>query len=383
MIIIASSVSVHRQTALAVAIASTTAAKSSSPAAAPAVSSQQSRVPHQGEEEATAMASAPSGPPQPPAILRLKNRDDIELPVVLGSGTRATVMAGLVDGEWTAFKIAAPQEGSQQPIRPTTAVRVPRRGGHQNPPCAKTYVSLSDLLRKEGHNLAAISAAHPPTQPADQKAMGIIDKLLTTVRALPEGVRGHRRALDDYDTVLLDHCVNNIYLRRTAMGGGVSDLPGVLFIDHGNTLHARQPGPLLCRSDGTIPPPLYPQKAALAPLSPATVEQEQQLPVNTQFCGSPEQSLHWYRRNHLADEWIRWHTTLPKRSLEGVATMEHNNPAAEAIWMGERTVVFNYAVTIHNVLRSERWQQSLERLEAWADKSYIKADDGATEHKKQ
>ncbi|CEM18516.1 unnamed protein product [Vitrella brassicaformis CCMP3155] len=272
----------------------------------------------QREEEATAMASDPSGPPQPPAILRLKSGDDIELPIVLGSGTRATVTAGLVNGEWTEFKIAAPPEGSQQVSRSicremeaerATMERLQQRQRERNerglfldvyeyagPSDGADFRASPSAPPQQCVYLAEEVINDPPsanTHPADQKAMGMIDKLLTTVRALREGVRGHRRALDDYDTVLLDHCVNNIYVRRIAMGGGVSDRAGVLFIDHDNTLHGRQPGPLLRRSDGTIPSPPYPQKAALAPLSSAAVEKEQQLPINTHFCGPPEQLLHW------------------------------------------------------------------------------------------
>ncbi|CEL91986.1 unnamed protein product [Vitrella brassicaformis CCMP3155] len=120
--------------------------------------------------------------------------------------------------------------------------------------------------------------------------------------------------------------------------------------------------------------------------------------------------LHLYRRNDLAKDWCKWigpfweeerevrgadgqmcrqhigamaNAALAELHADGVATMERNNPAAEAIWMGERSVVFNYAVTLHNVLLSERWEQYLGRLGAWADKFNLQPHDGATEEQKK
>ncbi|CEM38139.1 unnamed protein product [Vitrella brassicaformis CCMP3155] len=308
---------------------------------------------------AISSASASSTTMATHPILTTHDGQQVELSHRLGEGSRAIVRAGVVNGEWRAFKIAvldndSPiwrtalremeverkrmamvqakslqdgamyRESADTAPKPCLYIEMQPLNDPTQPP---DYVSLRELIWDMKHNMAAIARTHRWNPRAT------ILQVIDLVRAFQWAAETLRIALEEDGLVCPDHCANNIYVNWFTLDA--QEQPDTYLIDLANTGVVKPPGPCMHAADGTVPTPPCPH-AALIPVRKAAQREEKQLPTYTCYHAAPEQLL--FNTEQLAFDGTQ----------EDLAK-----------WGGE--ILELGPVGLHNALRSELFIEKLER----------------------
>ncbi|CEM38171.1 unnamed protein product [Vitrella brassicaformis CCMP3155] len=303
----------------------------------------------------------------------------------LGEGSRAIVRAGLVNGEWRAFKIAVfdgtntkwrvalrEMEVERQRMAMVQANR--EREGKELQPFLRLYDAATSLEDKAAYQ----ESAGAPPKPCVYIEMQPLNEPLgpqryVSLKELIWDMGCNTAAIG----LCLDHCAKNIYVNKYKLER--QEQPDAFLIDLANTALVKPPGPCMHSADGTVPTPPCPH-AALIPVRKAAQREEQQLPTYTCFHAAPEQLL--FNTEQLVRDgtqediakWggetleqgpVKWGHIWDRQVLLRAGLREQQQLVGEGpmlgLWMTDRTPSFKLGCSLYNALRGELFIEKLER----------------------
>ncbi|CEM38147.1 unnamed protein product [Vitrella brassicaformis CCMP3155] len=331
--------------------------------------------------------------PDHPILTTLEGKH-VQLPYLLGEGSRGVVRAGEVDGHIRAYKMVIRTDKTKAVWRTlcaeldierermaTVQARREREGKAMQPflrlydaatnpqhpaayrersgapPQECLYIAMQPLkdptIRRDSWEYVSLDAViwswelHMAGIAAKKRGDpdSILQDCIALVRALHWATSTVRAALEEDGLVCPDHCLNNVFINKDALD--FQEEPDTYIIDLGNTAIVKPPGACMHSADGTIPTPPCPH-AALIPTTRAAQREEKQLPTYTRFHAAPEQLM-------LMMEGLRLRAAL--RAEDHVV----GKGAKQGLWLTDRTLAFNYGCTLHNTLRSQLYTTKLAK----------------------